>query len=295
MNPFDWTGGPFLVFYLFLGAVALVLLFVRRRDREGGTPPSLQDPYLIAYLRGGVNEVVRVATISLVEARILDVKNDNELVLAGDPHRIADPIQRALAEWYRGAGKASQVFRSLPPAVQAAEPHWRAQLEQMDLLAGPDRRQQRASEAWIAGLALGAVAALKIFIALSWGHHNILFLIMLFAAFAAVLAVSTRSRHTAKGKRLVRDLQSMFSGLQQPRGSHSVSPMEVAMLAAVFGVPAMAGLGYDYTRKLYPQATSSASGCGSYSGCGSSDSSGGGGDGGSSCGSGCGGCGGGGD
>src|SRR5262249_68506 len=55
VNPFDLRGPEFLAFYLLLSAsVLLVLLFLRQRDeRNDLPPPQMDDPYLIAFLRGG--------------------------------------------------------------------------------------------------------------------------------------------------------------------------------------------------------------------------------------------------
>ena len=64
MNPFDLTGPQFLLFYLiFAGLVISGLVFWRRRAESSASMPriDLSDPYLIAYLRGGEKEVLRVA------------------------------------------------------------------------------------------------------------------------------------------------------------------------------------------------------------------------------------------
>jgi hypothetical protein len=64
MNPFDFTGPQFLLFYIiFAGLVITGLVFWRRRAELSPSTPriDLSDPYLIAYLRGGEEEVARVA------------------------------------------------------------------------------------------------------------------------------------------------------------------------------------------------------------------------------------------
>lgn len=64
MNPFDLSGPQFLLFYTILsGFVISGLVFWRRRAELLPAPPrvDLADPYLIAYLRGGEEEVLRVA------------------------------------------------------------------------------------------------------------------------------------------------------------------------------------------------------------------------------------------
>jgi hypothetical protein len=99
---------------------------------------------------------------------------------------------------------------------------------------------------------------------------------------------------------MIADLQNLYSGLKDravflQTGGATIEPM---MLAAVFGVGALAGPSFAYTHALFPRATAnqqqgSSSSCGSSCNsvsCGSSD--GGSGCGGGGCGGGCGGCGG---
>src|SRR5688572_64296 len=74
MNPItDLTGPQFLVFYAILIVVTVVVCRRRRRSSETTSAlplPSLPedfDPYEIAYLRGGDNEVARAAAVRLTE------------------------------------------------------------------------------------------------------------------------------------------------------------------------------------------------------------------------------------
>ena len=61
-NPFDLSGPEFLIFYGLLGAVRSGLLwFARRIPRRTAPRIDYSDPYLLAYLRGGEKEVIRVA------------------------------------------------------------------------------------------------------------------------------------------------------------------------------------------------------------------------------------------
>lgn len=67
-NPLNLPGPQFLVFYLALAAVTIALLVVSRRAQESGeaSTVSLSDPYLVACLRGGANEAMRVAAAAAV-------------------------------------------------------------------------------------------------------------------------------------------------------------------------------------------------------------------------------------
>ena len=63
--PIDATGPEFLRFYVVLAAAVLGGVILLRRWLESGEVPRLNhvDPYAIAYLRGGSNEVLKVSAL----------------------------------------------------------------------------------------------------------------------------------------------------------------------------------------------------------------------------------------
>ena len=74
MNPItDFNANQFLLFYLVLILLVAAIGWWRREMADWTadlTPPSVPadlDPYEVAYLRGGENEVARVAIVSLTE------------------------------------------------------------------------------------------------------------------------------------------------------------------------------------------------------------------------------------
>lgn len=81
-NPLDLAGRQFLTFYAFTAAVTLGLLYVARSAGDGGDPPRIDtsDPYLIACLRGGKNEALRVATVALIDRGVLDANPSERTV-----------------------------------------------------------------------------------------------------------------------------------------------------------------------------------------------------------------------
>jgi uncharacterized protein (TIGR04222 family) len=140
---------------------------------------------------------------------------------------------------------------------------------------------------WAAGL-LALVAVMKIAVALARGRTNIEGLVVLSGFYLVITFLVTHRRLTAAGRAVVADLRTLFGGLKD-RAS-SLRPQsggtDLALLIAVFGVGAALPV-YPDTKRLFPQATTSASSGSSGSSCGSSSSSCG-----SSCGGGGGGCGG---
>jgi uncharacterized protein (TIGR04222 family) len=321
MNPFDLPGPQFLLFYVGLAvATILVLRILRQREEAepagqaraihelkaglgrlqepGGAPKvSLSDPYLIAYLRGGKNEVVRVASVSLIDRRLLEVKAERALKarpLGED--LVSRPIEKALLQHFRAEQDATTAFADARLA-QVAETYERT-LAELKLIPDATMRAARRRRLTIAVAVLVGVAALKILIALSRGRTNIGFLVILTALAVFVAAKVGQSVRTAHGTALLADLRTLFGSLRdralvlRPGGGTS----ELALLAAVFGLAAVPAATFPFVPALYPRVTREGSGSSCGSSCGSSS-------GGSSCGSscggggggGCGGCGGGGD
>ena len=116
MNPFDWYGPEFLLFYVFFSVLVIGgMIWLRNKNEAGPTPQlDLSDAYLIAYLRGGANEVLRVAIVSLVDRNLL-IANGSKLKTR--PKVTADrarhPIEKDLIENFKSAEtEANSVFNN---------------------------------------------------------------------------------------------------------------------------------------------------------------------------------------
>jgi len=287
-NPFDLPGPEFLIFYAILGTLTIGLLWLARQTFEAADAPRIDysDPYLLAYLRGGEKEVIRVAAVSLIDRGLLQA-NDDQLVVV-DPNSvniIRRPIEKALLQHFRFRANASSAFTS--PAILSTCQEYRDTLQRLGLL--PDESVLRA-RLWRFGIAvvvLTGVAGLKILIALQRGRTNIFFLVLLAAFFVFVAIRVHNPLRTRRGDALLADLRNLFSSLKararmlRPGGETA----DAALLMAVFGLDALPAVAFPYAKRFQPKNTSlSTSSCGSA--CGSSC--------GSSCGGGggCGGCGG---
>ena len=293
LNPLDMTGPDFLVFYLALGVLTVVALVVARRAAESGDGPrvNLSDPYLIAYLRGGRNEAVRVATVSLVDRGLLEADGSNlkasgAVAAAG----VRRPIEKALLKRFESAGEASSVFDDQEVAASTSE--LERSLREVKLLPDEATQRQRLGRLMLAMAVLWAVAGLKIVVALSRGRRNVGFLIVLAVVFAFAAAAASFRTRTARGDAVLADVRRLFEHLRSRVSSlrRGGSTAEATLLAAAFGISALPTLEWAYAQALYPRAArSNSSSCGSSCGsssCGSSSSCGGG------CGGGgCGGCG----
>ncbi|MDE0855682.1 MAG: TIGR04222 domain-containing membrane protein [Nevskia sp.] len=290
MNPFDLRGPAFLLFY-FVGAAALLgYCWWRVRLRGDGLTPLLsgltEDPYRIAFLRGGEVELVLVAVFNLVDRGLL-LSVGNKLGrgrgdAAGSLRRALD---QALIRACTGHETPHQLCRDA--AVRAACESYARDLERRGLMADA---QERGARRWLCVLVLAAligVAWIKIELAVRRGHSNYGFLIVL-AAFASIAALSICLRNrTRRGDEALSGLRTLMRRLRGRAGEllSGGATNEALLLASVFGISALAGPSFGFIGQLFPQAgkrggdggsSCSSSSCGS-SGCGG--------------GGGCGGCG----
>lgn len=288
-NPFDLPGPQFLAFYVFVALIVLVGLWLIRGAAEGGPIPRIDtsDPFLIADLRGGPNEALRVAAVSLIDRGLL-VVDESERTLTTKPEASAlRPIEQALQRKFARARPATDIFDDFDLKVACFA--YEDTLTRLGLLADDDMRRARLRRLGVAVAILLGVAAMKIYVALQRGRTNVMFLIVL-AFVACIVAFRLSSaRRTARGDALLGDLRRLFGRLRDRAATIRPGGVtaEAALLAAVFGLGALPAAGFAFVRRLYPRAaTRGASSCSSCGGsCGSSCGGGGGG---------CGGCGGGG-
>jgi uncharacterized protein (TIGR04222 family) len=304
MNPFDLRGPQFLVFYIALIVVVKLALMVWRGRVEAtgpASPPDLADPYLIAYLRGGQAEAVRVGVVSLIDRGLLRQVSEDLVVVAdaSGEERVRRPFERALLHAFRLPTQAWKVLaRGVSASLDRVSDGLKEELQRLGLLSAGSHQLAMLGPTLAGAALLVAVSGAKIQVALSRGRHNIGFLIVLTVVGVIVTLCTLTQRRTALGRQALMLAKRRFLGLRaraaelEPGGATN----EAVLLAALFGLGALPALSYPYTRHLFPRATEgSASGAGGCGGSGCGGSSGGGGDGGGGgggCGGGCGGCGG---
>jgi uncharacterized protein (TIGR04222 family) len=327
-NPLaNMPGVPFLIFYSLFGIFALVIfsLWKSQADKTANLPlpavPPNVDPYEIAYLRGGLNEVARAVVFALRQKDFLiiqtaDAKHSR---IHRNPHqtdtRNLNQIERAALEWFAAASREpKEMFQSYGGLTQVLEPYceaYRAHLEQQSFLTDRSLQKQISQARNLVLLLIFGLGGYKFVAALINGYWNVFGIIIVFVILSIVaFAAGKTPRLTSLGKIYLERLQTAFENLKyqparqigQPTASGGpvfagVDPLLLGV--GVFGGAILAGTAFDDYNQAFQraqnQAAASAGGGGSSCGsaCGSSCSSGGGDGGGSSCGGGCGGCGGG--
>jgi uncharacterized protein (TIGR04222 family) len=299
MNPFDWRGPDFLVFYFFLGlAVVLAVYGLRRRFESGRVPGELtKDPYQIAFLRGGPVQLITVAIFSLIDRGLLEINCERLRISVADAaERVQRPIDRAILDWFQTEKNSLSIYEdevTLSESRQYAE-----DLQRQGLL--PDEQQQRTRRILYAAslVTVVGVAGSKILVALARGHYNVGILLVAAAVLAIVLYAVCCPRLTSLGREALAEMKNLFHGLKA-RGSQILmhnDTNELVYLAAVFGLsalPVAAQAAMKPLNLVRPQSQSATDGTAGCSSCGATSSCGGGGGGcgGGGCGGGCGGCG----
>lgn len=286
MNPFELHGFSFLAFYLATGIAVFWSLHRWLRHRELGddasapATPTLTDPYLIAYLRAGENEALRVATVALLDRGLLKADGDKlKTRNASAVDTVRRPIERAILRHYATQGEAHEIFKD--DAAKRACAEYAKSLKQSRMIADASVYAGRTLPVLIALGLMIVIAWTKVNIAFSQGRHNVGFLIALAVIFGIVALVIWRRRLTGRGVAMMADLRDLFSRLKGRAKTLRAggATNEAALLMAVFGLSALPASGFPFLEKLYPAKSSDGSGCGSSSSCSS----------GSSCGGGCGG------
>lgn len=312
-NPLaNMQGGMFLFLYAVVILIALLGFYwiKSKLDWTSEMPlpqiPTEPDPYEIAYMRGGVNELARSVIFSLVHKGFLQVSNEGKKSFISmaptQPNwTTLPPIEKGLLGWFQSRRDVKEIFGQfgLAEMLQPLTGEYERKLVQGHFLNSTDHRSKVRL---LAILVFGGTLLLgvyKLIAAITHGRFNIVFLIIfLVVLFFIAMTVGKAPRLSNLGQRYLNALQTAFENLkarmlmETPRNGQaaptmaSVDPFLLAM--GIFGVGALTGTAYSEYERAFHRAGATggtgSSGCGS--GCGSSCSSGDGG-------GGCGGCGGG--
>lgn len=318
-NPITNMPGPiFLVLYgsvIFFSAIAFYL-FKTTLDWTDKQPspiiPHQPDPFEIAYLRGGENELARSVIFSLTQKGFLKITTDGKKSFISyadnQPNWTTLPqIERTALTWFQSIRETGEVFGNfgLTGILKPFAVIFDQKIKQENLLTPDDVKVKARTYSLLIFVLIALLGGYKLISAIIHGRSNFIFLIIFTViAFVAFWFLGKVKRLSKKGTKYVESLQDAFSKLREnptyfyknpmPNSPafNSVDPLLLAM--GVFGTSALIGNGYSDFEQAFHRSSSGYYGGGSCgSSCGSSCSSGG--DGGSSCGGGgCGGCGGGG-
>ncbi len=294
MNPItDFNAREFLTFYaLFILVVWMVRSwFDWQSDQtldDTWTPPGMVNPYDVAYLRGGADELARVAIVGLAERGFLDVRAQTIGQMSGHPNPATlTALERSVFDFFepertvRDIEKAGLRVRVNPHVLSYEE-----RLQSQQLLSPPTVIHAARRSAFLGAAAIVVVGFARFLVALE-RHRPAGFLIAMGIVGAIVVGWPRIGRLSRRGKAHLDSLRGTASSFNA-RGAESPDT-SLLMSSALFGMTALSGspheaLGEMFTRQKAASADSSG-GAGGWFGGGD-------GGGGGSCGGGGGGCGG---
>jgi uncharacterized protein (TIGR04222 family) len=275
-------------FLVFLCIVGIALnwsyraLIRRRETADAPAQPTLSDPYLIACLRDGDKEALRVAVVALIDRGLIKATGAQLKTRDADAVNLVNrPIERAVLRHFLVSRDADSVLIAAE-AVNACAAY-RKVLEQHQLLASPQIYAQRVAPLLVALAIVFAICGVRIAYAFAEGRRNVGFLIVLAAVIGVELIIAYRTRLTGLGAEKLDDLKRLFARLKDRAATLSAGGKtnEAALVAAVFGLAALPAMSFPFVERLYPRKTktddSGSSSCGSSSSCSSDSSCGGGG------------------
>lgn len=331
-NPLANMYGPyFLLFYaVVIFSTFITLLIVKRLiDRTNRLPqpgiPHNIDPYEIAFLRGGTNEMVRSVVFGLIQRDLL-VLNQNTIQkkISSNPLPNLKNVELVALDWFASTRDVKEIFgaNGLVTQLKGYGDSYEQNLRNQQMLTDDVLIGSFAIFKWLAFLLVFSLGAYKAISAILHGRFNIMF-IVIFGIVGLVIAgfASKMPRLTKLGKIYLERLQMAFDSLKAksqnlynqatiptnaPQTTFAgVDPLLLSV--GVFGGGVLAGTMYDSYNQAFQKSQNasavSSSSCGAGCGtCSSSDSGGsscssgsscsGGSSCSSGCGGGCGGCGG---
>lgn len=305
--PFLGLSGP--DFLNVFGALAIVVLvatwlvirFADRTDRRPPPPvPQKPDAIEIAFLQGGVNQVIRTIVYDLVQRGYAALAPEDRVVYTKktpEPGALSAMEARVL-ESIQAKPKAHELFenRTARKRLLKLLAPVRARLVAEELVKPESVKVWRRRAQIVGTLALASFAGAKIYVALETGHKNVAYLV--FLCIASILAlfalayVLTRDHASRRGKAWLEAMRTAYEPRLKESVSHIGSPGPEArafegaslFLIGLYGFSALKGTSEEMFASHFKRAAGDGGSCGSS--CSGSCGDGGGG---------CGGCGGGGD
>jgi uncharacterized protein (TIGR04222 family) len=298
----NMPGPQFLKLYaavIFLTLVGCWLWAHYLQSNRGVSPqtdPKDPDPFEVAFLRGGENEVTRLAVFDLIQHGYLEAvpAAADELRRTEDhpdPHHLST-IESVVFDYFVISRKASEIFDTVPEKVRLQCQAYQERLEREGLLVTPDEKERASIPIAAGAFVIFGLGGYKLIVALSKGKTNVFFLIMMgIASLVALVRLCWPRRVTRAGRQYLDSLQARYDRLGPGNwlGDEKVAklgPDPTLLLAmGLFGTGILAGTQYDFFSTMFQKAQAGGwygGGCGA--GCG-------GGCGGGGCGGGCGGCG----
>ncbi len=291
------------------GVVAIIVLaagwlLIYLADKTGKSPPPVPqnpDAIEVAFLQGGVNQVIRMIVYDLVQRGYAALGAEDRITPTTkrpEPGAL-DRMESRVLESIQAKPKAHELFANLTQRrelLEALQPvHDR--LAARDLIKPDSVKTWRTRVQIFGTLILVGLAGAKIYVALNTGHKNVWYLVFLCGAAVIGLFVmcyrATRSHASRRGRAYLEAMKLAYKTLLDERLLEVGAPTPVKafegaslFLIGLYGFSVLKGTADAAFVEHFKRASGDSGGgsCGSScsSSCGSGDGGGG-----------CGGCGGG--
>ena len=240
-NPLAEMYGPnFLALYAAVIAGTLGICYARAHedDTDALPPPPLPiapDPYEIAFLRGGENEVVRLAIFRLLQRGSLRTSGDKvkTITCAALPFdRDTTTLEHEVLAYFNYPRKVTEIFTSpLPARVRSLCAPYEERLRFACLLNGPDVQERGRRVRNQGALVIFVLGGYKLMAALHNGYDNVGFLVAMGMIAVALLAFVCQTprlsstRATVSGPPAKRVRRSQGAACRQPTGTTRRLPL----------------------------------------------------------------------
>jgi uncharacterized protein (TIGR04222 family) len=243
MNPFDLNGPQFLIFYSCLFLITYVYIKIRIHSKEGDLPiPKLStnDPYMLAYLRAGKREALKLATIVLFNRGFLTKdKKSNKLKITKPENAdlVSFPVEKSILHVFKRRTSPYEIFES-KICEQACE-KYQAYFEQHNLNRNTSIARERLRIIMIPATAFLLIGAARIVFSLQAGKTNLWFLSIIMVLSFWVFSRIYRTPTTLVRTRVLEDFTALLSPGRKKASTREFKDglYEQAMFAAVFGLP----------------------------------------------------------
>jgi uncharacterized protein (TIGR04222 family) len=297
----DMPGPLFVLLYAGFVILVLVLCWWRIRVSEPGAAlpappvPARPDPYAIAYLRSGADEVARLVVFALLQQGFLRVTSVlEENVESNRLERVADvpegirlpDIERRALQWFDQRRDVKDIFQidGLKSRLADYCAQYEQRLRNEHLLTSDTTRAVASRTAWWGALAILIVGSYKVYVAWLEGFLDAptifaLALPGLFFVQSPVVIFQQRPRLSRRGRACLRQLQLAYGGLKSQSQTAAMQPPTgwdggsiravgpaLMIVMGVFGHKALEGTAPAAYGRLFPQAPNGD--CGYSCGCG---------------------------
>ena len=266
-NPIaDMSGNNFIFLYIIF--IGLTLLLCKWQVRQADPTRHLQsqkipeepDPYEIAYLRGGTEEVIKIVVLNLLQREYLQ-ENESHLIEQHPEHpdpRHLSELEHRIFDWdFQRPGVV--ISQLLINTIQPLCAPYEARLQQQQLLY-PSVGRDKVIWAFICGVCcILAVGGYKFLVAGVKGYPRgfllaamIIGVFILYQGYKGIIRSMQRSH---AGNSYLTRMQETFAGLKDRSSAAPVPAVDTTslLLMGLFGSSVLAGTAYGGYMPLFDQ------------------------------------------